>query len=514
MKFGKLFICTTALCAGTTILSAQETNEPASASLRRDEVQQLKQMMQQMQQNFEKERNEDRQVIKSLSEKVEELLKEKQTRTAVTSAPPATVATSTDVEKKKLEAELASELGQSQTNAPPTAESKPAWSPAEPITVARAGSAYMNISFDTLMDVGGSTVPDPSAQLELGDHDPIKNGFSLRNAEIAVDGAVDPYFKGFGNIVMKLNQNNETEVELEEAYAQTTSLRGNFQLKAGQFFAAFGRQNPQHPHQWAFVDDPIILTRTLGPEGLRSVGVQGSWLAPTPFFTEVSLGILDGQGGTAFSFRNPGEADTNGVQRVHGRQTFDRTLNTPGNLVFAPRITSSFDLSDQQTLVAGVSGAFGPNETGGDEYTEIYGADLYWKWKAANAHEGFPFVSLQSEMLYQSFGAGADPTAPTPLPKETLKDWGFYSQALWGFKPRWVAGLRGEYANGNNGMYNPQDVFRNERTRISPMLTFYPSEFSKIRLQYNYDHGALFGDQQSVWMQFEFLLGAHGAHKF
>jgi hypothetical protein len=494
------------LCVGliVPIAQAQETNG----------VEQLKQMMQQMQDNFEKERSEDRQVIKSLSEKVEELLREKQARTAVTSAPPATVTASADAEKKKLEAELAAELGQSQTSAPPTAESKPAWSPAQPITAARAGSAYMNISFDTLMDAGGFTVPNPSTQLELGDHDPIKNGFSLRNAEIAVDGAVDPYFKGFGNIVLKLDQNNETAVELEEAYAQTTSLRGNFQVKAGQFFAAFGRQNPQHPHQWAFVDDPIILTRTFGPEGLRSVGGQGSWLAPTPFFTEVSLGILDGQGGTAFSFRNPGEADTNGVSRIHGRATFDRTLNTPGNLVFAPRIASSFDLTDQQTLVAGVSGAFGPNETGPSEHTEIYGADLYWKWKAANAHEGFPFVSVQSEVLYQSFGAAADPTAPTPLPRETLKDWGFYSQVLWGFKPRWVAGLRGEYANGNHGAYDPQDVFRNERTRISPMLTFFPSEFSKIRLQYNYDHGALFGDAQSVWMQFEFLLGAHGAHKF
>jgi len=494
------------LCVGLVapIAPAQETND----------VQQFRQMMQQMQENFEKERSEDRQVIQSLSEKVEELLREKQARTTVTSAPPATVTTSTDAEKKKLEAELAAELGQGQTNAPPTAETKAAWSPAQPITVARAGSAYMNISFGTLMVAGGSTVADPSAQLQLGDHDPIKNGFSLRNAEIAVDGAVDPYFKGFGNIVLKLDRNNETAVELEEAYALTTSLPGNFQIKAGQFFAAFGRQNPQHPHQWAFVDDPIILTRAFGPEGLRSVGVQGSWLAPTPFFTEVSLGILDGQGGTAFSFRNPGEADTNGVPRVHGRATFDRTLNTPGNLVFAPRIASSFDLTDQQTLLAGVSGAFGPNETGGNESTEIYGADLYWKWKAANAHEGFPFVSLQSEVLYQRFGAGADPTAPTPLPGETLKDWGFYSQALWGFKPRWVAGLRGEYANGNHGAYDPQDVFRNERTRISPMLTFFPSEFSKIRLQYNYDHGALFGDQQSVWMQFEFMLGAHGAHKF
>ena len=46
------------------------------------------------------------------------------------------------------------------------------------------------------------------------------------------------------------------------------------------------------------------------------------------------------------------------------------------------------------------------------------------------------------------------------------------------------------------------------------MLTFFPSEFSKVRLQCNYDHGELFGDQFSVWLQVEFMLGAHGAHKF
>src|SRR5207248_3937270 len=115
----------------------------------------------------------------------------------------------------------------------------------QPLTIARAGSAYMNISFDTLMDFGWSTVHDPSAQLQLGDHDPIKRGFSLRNAELAVDGAVDPYFKGFANIVFKLDKNNETEVELEETYFQSTSLPGNLQVKGGQFFAAFGRQNSQ-----------------------------------------------------------------------------------------------------------------------------------------------------------------------------------------------------------------------------------------------------------------------------
>src|SRR5207249_9982946 len=143
--------------------------------------------------------------------------------------------------------------GQNQTNAPAARpEAMSTWSPGQPLTFARAGSAYMNISFDALVDVGGSTKSDPSAQLQLGDHDPIKRGFSLRNAEIAVDGAVDPYFKGFGNIVLKLDKNNETEIELEETYLQSTSLPAQLQLKAGQFFANFGRQNSQHPHQWAF----------------------------------------------------------------------------------------------------------------------------------------------------------------------------------------------------------------------------------------------------------------------
>jgi hypothetical protein len=138
--------------------------------------------------------------------------------------------------------------------------------------------------------------------------------------------------------------------------------------------------------------------------------------------------------------------------------------------------------------------------------------DLYWKWKPADAHAGFPFVSWQTEAMYQIYEAGADASAG--LPAETLRDWGFYSQVLWGFHPRWVAGLRGELVDGNPGAFDANDVFRGQRTRIAPDLTFYPSEFSKIRLQYNYDQGQLFATEHSVWLQVEFLLGAHGAHKF
>ncbi len=460
---------TTIACASALLLAV-----PARAA--EDDVQQLKRQLQQMQDDFEKTRRAQQQQIDLLTQKLDEL----------TNRAPATVA------------------------ARPEPAKNPA--PAAALAPTRPGSAYMNISYGALIDAGWSSAADPAAQLQLGDHDPIKRGFALRNAEIAVDGAIDPYFKGFGNIVLKLSKNNETQIELEETYLQSTSFPAGLQLKAGQYFASFGRQNPQHPHTWSFVDQPLILNRAFGPEGLRGIGAQLSWLAPTPFYTEFFLSVFDGQGGTAFSFRNPGEADPAGTNRFAGRATVDRTLRGAQDLLFVPRVATSFELSDTQTLLAGLSAAFGPNDTGPHSRTEVYGVDFYWKWKPANASQGFPYLAWQTEGLYRRFSAGADPLAL--LPAETLRDYGFYTQLIWGFVPRWNAGLRYDYVTGNAGANDPSDPFRGERYRIAPELTFLPSEFSKIRLQYNFDHGASFGTANSIWMQLEFGLGAHGAHKY
>jgi hypothetical protein len=114
---------------------------------------------------------------------------------------------------------------------------------------------------------------------------------------------------------------------------------------------------------------------------------------------------------------------------------------------------------------------------------------------------------------------------PALLASETVTDYGLYSQLLYGFRKSWVAGLRVDYVNGEEGDYEKMDLTfdgdtlgrdsqREERWRISPNLTWYPSEFSKVRLQYNYDDRREEGTDHSVWLQFEFLLGAHAAHKF
>lgn len=491
------------LCAALLPLGAQ-VSDPIDA---------LRQQLQQVRDAFEKSQAEYRRQIDELTRKLDEVSRARGQTNAVIAGQPALPTNTAAAERQKLEQQLAAEIGAiTQTNAPAAASAPATWSPAQPMPLVRAGSAYMNISFDALVNFGWSTARDPGDELQLGGHDPDERGFSLRNAEIAFDGAVDPYFKGFANTVLLLDERGDTEIELEEAFLQTTALPANLQLKAGQFFGGFGRQNQQHPHAWAFVDQPIILNRAFGPDGLRNPGAQLSWLAPLPFFTELSLGVFNGVGETAYSFRNAGENDGTGVDRFAGRATLDRELRGVGDLLFVPRLSTSFDLTEEQTIVAGASAAFGPNDTGPRTRTQIYGLDWYWKWKSPRARAGFPFVAWQTEALYRRFEAGAD--AGVPLNAEVLRDYGLYSQLLWGFRPRWTAGLRGEWATGNNTLIDGIDVGRGDRTRLSPALTWYPTEFSKIRVQYNYDQGQHFADEHSVWVQLEFLLGAHGAHQF
>ena len=121
-----------------------------------------------------------------------------------------------------------------------------------------------------------------------------------------------------------------------------------------------------------------------------------------------------------------------------------------GDMLFAPRYVSSFELTDTQTLMLGASGAFGSNARGSDARTEVYGADLFWKWKPASQNGGFPFVSWQTEGMLRRFKAAAydgllDPANPTPaLPEETPDRLRVLFPTLLGFPP----GLGGRLARG------------------------------------------------------------------
>jgi hypothetical protein len=358
---------------------------------------------------------------------------------------------------------------------------------------------------------GGSSVGDSElGNLQAGGHDPSRNGFTVQNIEITATGAVDPYFDGQLNLVALISSEGETEVELEEAFLRTRALPWGLQVKAGQFFTEFGRQNSQHPHSWDFVDQPVIMSRLFGGDNLRSQGMRVSWLLPSSWFSELYFGAQNAKGETVRSFLFDEASEIGGYTLVPGNGA-----RRADDLLFNARWLNGLDLTDTTSVNAGLSALRGPNATGADAFTTIYGADLYVKWKPAQNERGFPFVAWQTEFLRRNYEA-VD-SAGVGLPDATLKDQGYYTQFLWGFQPRWVAGLRYEHADGNDPNGNAAaDPFRDDRTRVSPNLTFYPTEFSKIRLQYNRDRAEHLPDRtaDSLWLQFEIGLGGHSAHKF
>jgi hypothetical protein len=137
-------------------------------------------------------------------------------------------------EQSELENQLEQELsvtpesGTAATPATGDAQTTPAAGPVQPITIAGGDRSYLRLSFDALVAGGGSTTADVE-RIESGGHDPIQRGFTVQNVEMVVDGAVDPYLRGQGNVVFQVGKNGDTNVELEEAYLTTTSLPYNLQ---------------------------------------------------------------------------------------------------------------------------------------------------------------------------------------------------------------------------------------------------------------------------------------------
>jgi hypothetical protein len=392
----------------------------------------------------------------------------------------------------------------------------------------------LDVSLDVLTAAGFSSVDDEILELlQGGDHDPRRRGFSLPAVELSFIGAVDPYFTGEVHLLYFLDQEGESRFELEEAFVTTSMLpfgleRHGLQLKLGHFFTEFGRHNPTHPHAWHWQDQPVVMSRFFGEDGMRGPGARAGWLLPLPWYSEILLGAQNAQGETMVSFLASDEVFEE--RPIGGRPFADVETSSPSDLVYLGRWIHGFDLSTTWSTQLGVSGLLGPNATGSSGRTTIYGLDGVFKWTPLATDRGWPFVVLEGEILRREYKADSffgcpldepDCDSPFALSSRTLRDWGGYGQALWGFRRGFAAGLRYEYASGSGASVGPfdgrrADPFRDDRHRVSPLLVWYPSEFSRIRFQYNFDRADFLEKSRahSFWVGLEFFFGSHPAHRF
>ncbi len=396
----------------------------------------------------------------------------------------------------------------------PAAAAAQAAAPAGDLWSRPAGGARLrliDLSLNTLLAGGSSTATNEQIRggLQGGGHDPARRGFTLQQAELSLAGAVDPYFSGEAYIVGKTGG-----LELEEAFLTTSSLPYGLQLEAGYMLTEYGLMNPLHPHAWDWIDQPVIQTRLFGPEGLRSPGVRLGWLTPLPWFSELHLGVQDAhEGERTYSFLSE--------EPIGGRPETEVSTSSMGDLLYLARWENFHNLTPNLGLNAGLSGLHGPNGSGRKAGTWIYGGDLKLRWRPAENFRGWPFFLWQTEISRRDWRAARYEDAGDPandLPAALLRDYGFYTQALYGFHYGWAAGARFEYASGSGqsagGRQN--DPFRGDRYRVSPLLVWHPTEFSRLRAQYNYDDARFLPGRHAhtVWIGGEILYGMHVAHKY
>ena len=135
---------------------------------------------------------------------------------------------------------------------------------------------------------------------ETGSDRPSGYDVFQRSVELTLNASVDPFAKGYAVINASADAaTGEASVDVEEAALQTTSLPWTLELKAGRFFAEFGRLGYIHDHELPMVNRPLVLDQYIGGES-RTDGAQLNWLLPLEHYVSWTAGL-----GTQFGGDNP-----------------------------------------------------------------------------------------------------------------------------------------------------------------------------------------------------------------
>ncbi len=328
-------------------------------------------------------------------------------------------------------------------------------------------------------------------------HGELIRGFNLDETELVFSASVDNYFDAMITLALQ-----REEIFVEEAYGQTRSLPAGLQLKFGKFLSGIGYFNQTHPHAWAFADQNLPYRLIFGEENLNDVGLQLTWLPALPVYTLIGIEALQGS--------NEKIANTLGLEGLKDHA---------GPRLFTGFVKLGPDLGYNHALQWGLFGGYSRlhQEAHGDEILEgnawFAGTDLVYKHDAGGTN-GKGNLALQGEYLYRV----KDLEVAALGEEEKFRQDGFYVQGTYGFAPRWTAGLRYEMAGITNRIQTDAETKKlDDSKRYSAAITFNPTEFSRLRLQFNRadiatDEGRERYNQ--VFLQYQLALGVHGAHRF
>lgn len=424
------------LVGGTAWAQAPSTSEATELERLRQQVQTLQAQVQAMEALLRQ--------VEALAAQVQALQEvTDQIRQVLQPSAPPTTPTVPDQELERLK----QEIQQLTPTPPPPAESTPAGLPSSGALNLSKLNPEVTVTGDVL---GRYTTP--SADLA----DEPDSPFVLRELEFGFASMLDPYSR------MKVFVSwEDDEIHLEEAYVEWLTLPGRLRLSIGRQFMQVGMLNRWHLHAFPQIDPPLAMQEYLGEEAqIAQTGVHVAWLLPKLWSSagEVVVSLVAGD---ADGFRG-------------------NSLTRPAWLAY---LNNYYDLSDSTFLEFGASTLWGLAEREPRLRHRIWNAFARLNWTPPERAK-YRGLDVWVEAFWdrlETFLTTAEPEeeAVLPAPPVWRSRWGGFAFVEYRLDRRWLVGLRADYVQR-------MDEAGTTVWGLSPVLTFWQSEWVRLRLQYSY----------------------------
>lgn len=291
-----------------------------------------------------------------------------------------------------------------------------------------------------------------------------RDEFQAQEFELDLQSALDPFSRTRVTFAFR-----DQEVEIEEGYVIYNSLPGGLELMAGRFRQRFGNLNRQHRHALPQSDYPLANQLYFGEEGLVQTGISLNWLLPRPWSSanDLTLEITNGENEEAF-----------------GGELFD-------DFSILARANNYWDLSAASYFEWGLSGVVGKTADKGD--SRVWGTEFTYLWQPPSRakYRGITWrTGLLLSQRDDEFGVQQDA-------------WGGYTYLEGLLRQNLFFGMRLDRA---------EDPLQpdNYQWGILPYLTWWQSEFVRLRFEYGYlKDSALDEAENRFTLQLTFAAGPH-----
>lgn len=313
--------------------------------------------------------------------------------------------------------------------------------------------------------------------------------FEFEELELAFTGYLNPYMRAD----FYLGIHGVTgPFELEEGYASV--VRGiPVQLRFGKYLLDFGRINTQHPHQWGWLERPLMYRTVFGHHGAAVIGLGASRLQAVGE-TAVTLSV---SGFRNDFFEIPAHDEESGDEHHHD-------AGGAADIGGSGRLSAFRSLTENTHIEAGISGLAARYDYEHGLDAALAGADFKLRWRP----DTYRAFNLVAEALYSDREVGHSDEEET-LHVETVTAWGAFSAAELRFRKRYDLGV---YFDWTQDAY-VQDA---ETTAWGAYAGFMPvEETARFSLVYRTEESDFYeGSSDTISFQVLWSLGPHQPHPF